>query len=247
MSNALKPPLIGITTYGRREASPFSLSGAYLDAIRAAGGIPVLLPPGESDPALLLDTLDGLIIPGGGDIDPSWYQGEPHPEIYSVDLERDEFELKLAEAALKLKLPFLGICRGMQIMIVLTGGTLIPHMPDENGNPILHRVDPEPGKRNPTAHMVQIRAESQLAKITQNTEISVVSWHHQGVRMVPAGWRVVAYAVEDRLIEAIEHQSHPWAIGVQWHPELSKNDPHHERIFQAFVEASKIRRGWTAA
>ncbi len=234
-------PLIGISTYGRLEAKPFSLPGVYLDAVRAAGGIPVLLPPGEANPASLLEALDGLIIPGGGDIDPILYHGERHPEIYSVDRERDEFELKLAEIALDSELPILGICRGMQILTVLTGGNLIPHVPDQNDNPLLHRVDPEPGVRIPTEHQVQIKSESRLAQMVQTTEISVISWHHQGVREVPSEWRIVAHAPDDGLVEAIEHQHHPWAIGVQWHPELSKQDVYQERIFQAFIRSTQAR------
>jgi putative glutamine amidotransferase len=233
-----RSPMIGISTYGRKEPSPFSLPSVYIDAVRAAGGVPVLLPPGETDPALLLEHLDGLIIPGGGDIDPSWYYGDSHHSIYCVDLERDAFELGLAKFALENYLPVLGICRGLQIMIVVSGGTLIPHVPDEYFG--VHRLDPEPGKRYPTEHQVQIvLGESRLAKITESTKFSVVSWHHQGVRTVPESWNIVAHSLEDGLIEAIEHQHHPWAIGVQWHPELSPTSPEHQRIFKAFVAATK--------
>jgi putative glutamine amidotransferase len=242
MTKKLKAPRIGITTYGRKEPFPFSLPSVYVDAVRAAGGVPVLLPPGETDPAMLLEPLDGLILPGGGDIDPTWYKGFSHPAIYSVDLERDAFELELARFALDNRMPLLGICRGLQILIVVCGGTLIPHVPDEYVG--IHRLDSEPGQRHPTEHIIQIASEeSRLAKITKKTKFRVVSWHHQAVRTVPSGWRVVAYSLEDGLIEAAEHQHHPWAIGLQWHPELSPNDPEHQRIFQAFVEAADARNG----
>ncbi|PMB03110.1 peptidase C26 [Fischerella thermalis CCMEE 5273] len=245
MSRKSRPALIGITTYGRQEALPFSLPAAYLDAVRAAGGTPILLPPGETDPAILLEPLDGLIIPGGGDINPKCYNGSHHPSIYSVDCDRDAFELKLAEFALKNHLPVLGICRGLQILIVSDGGSLIPHVPDVYGTSVLHRLDPEPGKRFPTEHKVKIHKDSRLANFIQQTHISVVSWHHQAVHKLPSGWRAVAHAVEDGLIEAVEHEDHPWAIGVQWHPELSKDDPNHQRIFQAFVVATqnKTKKG----
>ncbi|MGJ5676539.1 MAG: gamma-glutamyl-gamma-aminobutyrate hydrolase family protein [Nostochopsis sp.] len=239
MSRNSRPALIGITTYGRQEASPFSLPAAYLDAVRAAGGTPILLPPGETDPAILLEPLDGLIISGGGDINPKCYNGLHHPSIYSVDCDRDAFELKLAQFALENHLPILGICRGLQILIVVSGGSLIPHVPDVYGTSVLHRLDPEPGKRIPTEHQVKIHKDSRLANFIQQTHISVVSWHHQAVHKLPPGWRAVAHAVEDGLIEAVEHEDHPWAIGVQWHPELSTNDPNHQRIFQAFVEATQ--------
>jgi putative glutamine amidotransferase len=243
MAKKFRPPLIGITTYGRQEAYPFSLPGTYLDAVRMAGGVPVLLPPGESDPARLLEPLDGLIIPGGGDIDPSLYNGESHPTIYSVDSERDSFELNLAEFALENDIPILGICRGLQIMIVVSGGNLIPHVPDVYGTSVNHRLEPEPGMRKATEHMVKIRSQTRLAKIVQTSEISVVSWHHQAVDTLPSGFCAVAHAVEDGVVEAVEHQFHPWAIGVQWHPELSANDPNHQRIFRGFVEATHNKKG----
>ncbi len=243
MSKKIRPALIGITTYGRKEAIPFSLPSAYLDAVRIAGGVPVLLPPGDSDPAILLEPLDGLIISGGGDISPEFYNGDTHPTIYSVDSERDIFELSLAQFALKNHIPVLGICRGLQILTVVSGGTLIPHVPDVYGTSVAHRLEPEPGKRLPTQHMVKINSESRLAKVIQKTQIPVVSWHHQALHTLPSGWRAVAHATDDGVIEAVEHQYHPWAIGVQWHPELSVNDPNHERIFKAFVQATYIQKG----
>ncbi|MBD2209782.1 gamma-glutamyl-gamma-aminobutyrate hydrolase family protein [Calothrix sp. FACHB-156] len=242
MSRKLKNALIGITTYGRKDALPFSLPSAYIDAVRAAGGTPILLPPGETEPARLLEPLDGLIISGGGDINPVWYNGSDHPSIYSVDGDRDVFELQLAKFALEHHLPVFGICRGLQILIVASGGTLIPHLPEVYGTSVLHRLDPEPGRRLSTEHMVKISAESRLADCVQNTHISVVSWHHQAVHQVPPGWRVVAHALEDEVIEAVEHEDHPWAIGVQWHPELSVNDPNHQRIFQAFIQATYTKQ-----
>lgn len=240
MTKSTRPPMIGITTYGRQEPVPFSLPGVYIDAVRAAGGVPVLLPPGKTDSTLLLESLDGLIIPGGGDIDPSWYGGSSHHSIYCVDLERDAFELELARFALDNHLPVLGICRGLQILIVVSGGSLIPHLPDEYDG--VHRLDPEPGQRHPTEHQVQILSEeSRLAKITQSTTFSVVSWHHQGVRTVSSDWSAVAYSLEDGLLEAVEHQYHPWAIGVQWHPELSPHAPEHQQIFRGLVKATEAR------
>jgi putative glutamine amidotransferase len=238
MSSKSRKALIGITTYGRQAALPFSLPSEYIDAVRAAGGIPILLPPGEIEPAILLDPLDGLIISGGGDIDPVCYNGFAHPTIYSVDAERDAFELQLAKFALERHLPILGICRGLQILIVACGGTLIPHIGDVYGTSALHRLEPEPGRCLPTEHLVRIDVKSRLANCVQNSHISVVSLHHQAVDKVPYGWQVVAHAPDDGVIEAVEHEHHPWAIGVQWHPELSTLNPSHQRIFQALVQAA---------
>ncbi|GJD18439.1 peptidase C26 [Rivularia sp. IAM M-261] len=230
--------LIGITTYGRQDPIPFSLPSTYLDSVRKAGGTPVLLPPGESNAATLLKRLDGLIITGGGDIDPTLYNGAAHPMVYSVDNERDAFEINLAKFALENHIPVLGICRGLQILIVASGGTLIPHIPDEYGTSVSHRLEPEPGIRKSTEHDVTITANSRLGKLIQKTHISVVSWHHQAVGILPSNWRPVAYSVEDKVIEAAEHIHHPWAVGVQWHPEMSQNDPNHERIFKGFIEST---------
>lgn len=242
ISGKSKSPLIGITTYGRNESS-FSLPDAYIDTVRDAGGIPVLLPPGESNLTVLIESLDGLIFAGGGDINPALYNGNAHPSNYLVDSERDAFELNLARLALDSNMPVLGICRGLQILIVVSGGTLIPHIPDEYGTLVKHRLEMEPGLRYPIEHMVQINRDSFLAHLIQKTYISVFSWHHQAVSIVPPDWRVVAHTLEDGVIEAVEHQNHPWAIGVQWHPELSANDPNHQRIFQAFIEATCSIKG----
>ncbi|MBD2612346.1 MAG: gamma-glutamyl-gamma-aminobutyrate hydrolase family protein [Nostoc sp. ZfuVER08] len=240
MSRKSRKALIGITTYGRQATLPFSVSSEYIDAVRAAGGIPILLPPGEMEPATLLDCLDGLIISGGGDINPVCYNGFAHPSIYAVDSERDAFELQLAKFALERHLPILGICRGLQILMVTCGGTLIPHIPDVYGTSPLHRLEPEPGRRLPTEHLVKIDVESCLANCLQNSHLSVVSWHHQAVDKVPSGWRVVGHALDDGVIEAVEHEDHPWAIGVQWHPELSTLDPSNQRLFQALVQAARM-------
>ncbi|NMF67009.1 gamma-glutamyl-gamma-aminobutyrate hydrolase family protein [Brasilonema octagenarum] len=242
MSQESKPPQIGITTYGRQQATAVSTLSAYSNAVQAAGGVPVFLPATEVDPLKLLEPLDGLILSGGGDIDPVFYNGSFHPKIYSVDSHRDVFELQIARFALDNHIPVLGICRGLQILIVVSGGTLIPHIPDKYGTSVLHRQEPEPGLWQSTEHIIKINPNSRLAKLIQKTQISVVSFHHQAARKIPPGWHAVAYALKDGVIEAIEHEHHPWAIGVQWHPELSPNDPNHQRIFQGFVQSTLSRK-----
>ncbi|BBD62861.1 peptidase C26 (plasmid) [Nostoc sp. HK-01] len=241
MNRKSRKPLIGITTYGRLAAIPFSVPSEYIDAVRTAGGVPILLPPGETEPDVLLDSIDGLMLSGGGDIDPVCYNGFVHPTIYSVDAERDAFELQLAKFALESHLPILGICRGLQILAVTTGGTLIPHIPDVYGTSALHRLEPEPGRRLPTEHFVKIDVESRLAQCLQDSYLSVISWHHQAIAQVPSVWRIVGHAPDDGVIEAVEHEHHPWAVGVQWHPELSINDPSHHKIFKAFVQAAQTQ------
>ena len=229
-----QPPLIGITTSGKQLTGSFYLTHSYVDAVRTAGGIPILLPPGEpSEGATILNKIDGLVFSGGGDIDPAIYQGKPHPTIYNVDPERDRSEISLAQLALAQALPILGICRGLEVLIIATSGSLFPHLPDEFGEGVFHRAE----QLRPIEHDVKISADSRLATMMAATEATVVSWHHQAANNVPPGWRVIAKAA-DGVIEAIEHQHHPWAIALQWHPELSPGDPLQRGIFRAFIAAS---------
>ncbi|NIR50051.1 MAG: gamma-glutamyl-gamma-aminobutyrate hydrolase family protein [candidate division Zixibacteria bacterium] len=229
-------PIIGITTYGRSKKSNYYLPDAYVDAVRAAGGIPFLMPPGETEIDQLLQVIDGLVLAGGGDIAPDNYGGKDHPKISEVDPERDRLELEIARKVLQLDIPVLGICRGQQVLNVVTGGNLIEHIPDQFGERIIHRSE----KEENIEHPVKINSDSQLAKILDVSSLSVVSKHHQGIGKVTAVWRIVAHA-DDGVIEAQEHKQHPWKIGVQWHPEITYRDPIHLRLFQAHVEAAQQR------
>jgi len=235
MNDSRQSPIIGITTYGRKKDDSYYLPGAYLDAIRNAGGLPILLPPGGKGAGRILELIDGLIFAGGGDIGPSIYGGNSHSAIAGVDPERDEFELALAEEVLQNLIPSLGICRGSQLLNVATGGKLIEDVPDELGDSILHRLS----VGEASEHQVQIERGSRLAEITGSNEVNVKSQHHQGIRTVPEIWQVSAYS-SDGVIEALEHKTHPWMLAVLWHPEMSPEDPHHQRLFKAFVEASSI-------
>jgi putative glutamine amidotransferase len=231
-----QPPLIGITTSGQMLTGNFCLSKFYVEAVRLAGGVPMLIPAGEPDLSTILERLDGLIFSGGGDIDPAIYNGVSHPTIYNIDPERDRFEITLAQLALATDIPILGICRGLEVLLVATGGNLIPHLPDEVGEIVIHRAD----QMHSIEHSVQIVSESRLAGIIGATEVKVFSWHHQAASTVPLEWRIVARAA-DGVIEAIEHKHHPWAIALQWHPELSIDDPLQQRIFQAFITAARTK------
>jgi putative glutamine amidotransferase len=184
-----------------------------------------------------MEAVDGLVFTGGGDLDPVTYNGAPHPKVYGVDSERDASELALAKLALMADKPVLGICRGLEVLMVASGGDLVQHVPDEFGETILHRQE----LLIPAEHRVHILPDSQLASMIGTTEISVVSWHHQAVRTAPLGWRVVAKA-PDGVIEALEHEDHPWGFALQWHPELSPADPLHLRIFEAFIVAAHERK-----
>jgi len=235
------PPRIGITTYGRNEEGRFCLPAAYVEAVRDAGGVPLLLPPGEPHPERVLEVVDGLVLAGGGDIDPAYYGGRPHPTLYLVDPERDQFELRLAREAVQSQVPVLGICRGSQVLNVAWGGDLVPHLPEGEDAPVRHRLPP----RVPTDHPVRVEPTSRLASVLGQTEVQVRSWHHQAVRRVAPGWRAVAWA-PDGTVEAVECVGHPWAVGVQWHPELSQDILPHRRLFQALVRAAQELRGQPA-
>lgn len=230
-----QPPVIGITTYAKNETGEITLPAAYLEAVERAGGVAVLLAPGAVEQAIapLLQRLDGVILAGGGDIDPALYGGAGHATIYSVDPARDAFELAIARQVLAQGLPVLGICRGMQMLAVASGAALVPHLPEVYGNAIAHRLE---NPRRPTSHPVAIAPDSRLATWMGTTTATVASWHHQALETVPEGWQAIAQAA-DGVIEAMEHTTLPWAIAVQWHPELSATDPAHQGIFNAFIKA----------
>ncbi|AFY72556.1 putative glutamine amidotransferase [Synechococcus sp. PCC 7502] len=229
-------PIIGITMYGKNAEGDYSLQSSYVKSVRDAGGIPLLLPPGESDPSVLLSKLDGVILAGGGDIEPEIYNGESHPAVYAVDPERDRFEIALAKLALSQNVPILGICRGLQVLNVADGGDLVPHVPDLFGTDIAHRHDHEEETKG-TIHTVEVIADTKLAIAMGVTTAEVTSWHHQAILNVSPNWDIAAKA-PDGVVEAIEHKLHPWAIAVQWHPEMASNDLSQQRLFQAIVAAA---------
>ena len=205
--------------------------------MRRAGGVPILIAPGESHWETALDSVDALILTGGGDIDPIRYAGRRHDTNYGIDQERDTLELALGAGVIDSGLPTLGICRGAQILNVVQGGRLIEHIPDEVGDSVLHRAPP----REPVRHSVQIKPSSKLAHILGREELHVTSWHHQALRGVAEGFEAVAHA-PDGTIEAIEMPDHPWLIAVQWHPELTAaTDPLQQRLFDAIVAAARLQ------
>ena len=230
-------PFIGITTYGRGPHNRYILPAEYVDAVRRAGGIPLLLPPGEERMEAILPLLKAVVFSGGGDLDPELYGGGHHETIYMVEPERDRSEIDLARRVFDLEIPTLAICRGSQILNVAKGGTLIEHLPDEVGETVNHRVPP----REPTPHPIRVEPASRLAGLLGATDFSCMSWHHQAVRRVAPGFEVVAHA-PDGTIEGLEAPSHPWLVAVQWHPELTAaEDPIQQRLFDALVEAAGTR------
>ena len=231
----MNKPLIGLTTYGRDDKNAFSLPAHYLDSVRRAGGIPFLITPDENELDDVFSLLGGLILTGGGDIDPQFYNGEKHETIYMVDHERDNGENEVFQKFEKTGKPILGICRGMQIINIAWGGTLIAHLPDVFGELVLHRAPP----RMPTSHRVTLNPDSKLASLMEVSECEISSWHHQALDKVAPTLKVVGHA-PDGVIEAFECDEHSWLFAVQWHPELtSAEDPAQQRLFDYLVQASK--------
>ncbi len=230
-------PRIGITTYHRSgdDRLAFSLPSAYVDGVRRGGGLPVLLPPGETEPQELLSCIDGLVFGGGGDLDAAIFGGASHATNYFVDAERDSFELALMEHALAGRVPVLAICRGMQVLNVVRGGDLHAHLPDVVGTDVEHRES----QQRHTEHVVRLERDSYLGRIFEAEELTIASWHHQGVAGVGEGLRPVAWA-PDGTIEALEDSARPELLAVQWHPELQlhANSPQ-DSLFHAFVALSR--------
>jgi putative glutamine amidotransferase len=226
--------LIAITTYPADETGRVSLPAEYVDSVRRAGGRVFLVAPGEPDPSGLLGLVDGLVLTGGGDIDPSVWDGPSHETVYMTDSSRDSLELSLARLAVSRGLPLLAICRGVQVLNVALGGTLHVHVPDVVGDSVTHRLPP----REPVPHPVFVEESCSLAAVMGATEVSPMSWHHQSLDKLGDGLRATAHA-PDGIIEAVELEGHPWLVGVQWHPELTaSSDPTQARLFSSFVAAA---------
>jgi putative glutamine amidotransferase len=238
-------PLIGCTTYRKTADNnpPIELFGirpAYIEAIVAAGGIPILIPLGLSEEDLLtvLAEVDGLLLPGGGDVAPSLYQGvSDHATIAGVDPDRDRVEFALVRAAVAQQKPLLAICRGHQVLNVALGGTLWEDVYSQMHGAALHdyyRSHP----LNHLAHSVDVCPGSCLAHYLAKPQTQVNSLHHQGIRRLAPELAVAAVA-PDGLIEAVEAPGHPFALGVQWHPEnLIHDDPSMLALFRGLVEAA---------
>ncbi|HEV2236668.1 MAG TPA: gamma-glutamyl-gamma-aminobutyrate hydrolase family protein [Ktedonobacterales bacterium] len=234
-------PLIGIpcATVERVGSSLPVYAGnpPYIRALEAAGALPVLIPL-YADVALLDDLrgrLDGLLLTGGGDVDPRHFAEAPHPKTETPDAARDQIELAIARDALRQDLPILGICRGMQLLNVALGGTLIQDIPTQVPGAVDH--DPKGNRTAFAMHSIAIEPDSQLARILGVTSHTVNSYHHQAVSRPGAGVRVVARA-SDGVAEAIELDGRDFALAVQFHPErLFEQDARLAHLFSAFVAA----------
>jgi gamma-glutamyl-gamma-aminobutyrate hydrolase PuuD len=228
--------VIGITTYlvpaawGAWNMEAALVPADYVRAVTAAGGAPVLVPPGASLPETL-DLVDGLVFSGGSDLDPELYDAEAHPETNGVIRERDDFELELMRAALERDMPMLAICRGSQVLNVALGGDLEQHVPDRVGTHVHKEVNGVFAD-----HDVEVVAGTKLASIIGDRH-DVKSHHHQGFGRLGSGLREAARA-PDGTVEALEDTSRRFALGVLWHPEAGED----MALFRSLVAEAAARR-----
>jgi putative glutamine amidotransferase len=234
-------PVIGICTVLERarwsvwDQEAFLLPRSYIRAVQEAGGMVVMIPPDvavHDDPDQVLDLVDGLILAGGADVDPGSYGAEPHPETKGTVPERDAFEIALARRAMDRDIPLLGVCRGMQLMNVARGGTLVQDLPEHVGHEDHRR---SLGTFDGNDHPVHLADGSLAARAAGEVRHGTLSHHHQGIDRVGDGFTVTGWADDDEVPEALEDPSLRFALGVQWHPEADEES----RIIAALVEEAR--------
>ncbi len=232
------PPRIGLSTYrdparwGVWDEPADLLPASYARAVSAAGGAPMLLPPGSpASVRSVLDGLHGLIIAGGADVDPHRYGAAREPNTGPAATDRDGWELALTEAALAIGLPLLAICRGLQVLNVALGGDLVQHLPDRIGTELHCPTVGVHGR-----HRVELAAGSLLASVF-GSDAEVATYHHQAVNRLGDGLAATGWSA-DGVIEAAEGTGQNWIVGVQWHPEVAgpQPDPDGAALFRALVQ-----------
>jgi putative glutamine amidotransferase len=244
------PPIIGITAtlkedideVAERPLGRFVRADLdYVEGVAGAGGVPVVLPPAGDERAAkaVIQSLDGLLLSGGSDLDPAYYGEEPVPELGVTLPERDAFEMALVGMALRRGMPVFGICRGMQVLNVALGGTLYQDLPSQWGRDLLgHRQDTP--KWRPT-HEVRVKHGSYIAEVMEHEVVKVNSYHHQGIKDLAEGLVATGYSA-DGVVEAVEagNLSERWLLGVQWHAEAMRGaGPQQESLFGAHVSAAE--------
>ncbi len=245
-------PVIGVTATLKQDVDPvadrplgrFVRSDLdYVAGVAQAGGVPVILPPLAQSAGEMARGIDGLVLSGGSDLDPRYYNEKPVPELGPTIPERDAFEMALVKEALGRRLPVFGICRGLQVLNVALGGTLYQDLPSQLDEAMIaHR------QRTPKwqwTHEVEVEVGSEIAGIMGSRKLRVNSYHHQAIKDLAGPLLAVARSSSDGVIEAVEHRdlSERWILGVQWHAEamrdLREEGPEHRNLFKAHVEAAR--------
>lgn len=234
-------PIIGLTSFSLEGSCLRSaVNQAYIDAVVAAGGTPLTIPLGLPEESRLqfFGMIEGLLLPGGDDVAPWHYGQEMHPALGEVDEARDDLELWFAKRALKVDMPILGICRGIQVLAVAGGGTLYQDLPSQRESKMRHEVR-EFG-RDYLSHSIAIDPGSRLAAALGCSTARVNSFHHQAVERVPEGFAVSAQS-DDGIVEGIEAVHHRFVVGVQCHPEeiWKRSAPEFSGLFSTFVESAR--------
>lgn len=235
-------PVIGITA-SRNKKGAAIVNATYIQAILKAGGNPIILPSNLSkNIGNLVRVVDGIVLTGGGDIDPTLFGEEPHIHLGKVDPMRDVAEIALAKEVLRTRKPLLGICRGLQIINVAVGGNMYQDIYHQREKTTIQHSQQAPTCH--PSHFVKLKKGSLLQKLVNEERIKVNSFHHQAVKDVPQPLQICGIAT-DGVIEAIESTIHPFVLGVQWHPEalVQKEDKISIKIFEAFIHKSQESRG----
>jgi len=233
-----RPPSIGIACavlparWGPWDQSAAVVGADYVRQVQAAGGIALVVPPQSCTPGELLDRIDGLMLTGGNDLEASLFGEDPHAEAEAPDPERDAWEMALVRGAIERDMPFLGICRGMQVMNVALGGSLTQHLPESLGTTDHRRTT---GSFDGNDHLVDLREGSLAARAAGEVVHSVPSHHHQAVHRVGTGLVLTGVSSGDGVAEAIELPGHRFALGVQWHPEADPTSS----VIAALVDAAR--------
>ncbi len=229
-------PIIGVTTFV--EGNSYRLPKYYGEAVVDCGGVSVLLVKtlNEDKVKAQVEAIDGLVLAGGNDIDPMYFDEGPHQKLGSIEPGRDEYEMMLIKYALEMNKPILGVCRGSQILNISQGGTMYQDIYSQMDDVYQHN------QQAPVQHMshfIDIDKESKLYEIMGDDNIKINSFHHQANRAPGKGFKVVATS-KDGVVEAIESTNHEFVVGVQWHPECTYEvDTHSQKLFQRFVDVAR--------